>query len=109
MADSYQEVIDERDQTIRLWKQANAKLQAKNRKYTLLMRAERSARMGWQQYASSTEKMLVDAMETIESITEASERIISAHQDGIKIGFKKEQDRIEREVEKALERERNGG
>lgn len=53
--------------------------------------------------------MLVDARETIESITEASERIISAHQDGIKIGFKKEQDRIEREVEKALERERNGG
>ena len=109
VANNYQEVIDEKNKSISLWRQANNKLQAENRKHMLLMRAERSSRMGWQQNAISSDQLLLDAGETKESIINASTRLILAHQDELAIAFKEEQDRIEREVEDALERERNGG
>ena len=106
---SYQEVIDEKDAAITLWQQANNKLKAENRKHMLLMRAERSSRMGWQQNAISADQLLLDAGETKESINEAYSRLIAAHQDGLAVAFKEEKDRIEREVEDQLEREKNGG
>lgn len=109
VANNYQKVIDEKDSAINLWEQANNKLKAENRKHMLLMRAERASRMGWQQNALTSDKLLLDAGETKESIIEASNRLVAAHQDKLDSAFKEEQDRIEREVEAALEKERNGG
>ena len=109
VASGYQEIIDERDHKISLWQQANNKLKAENRKHMLLMRAERSSRMGWQQNSMSLTEVMMDAGETVESITEASHRMIASRQDDLAVAFEKEKDRIEREVEDQLERERNGG
>ena len=109
VASGYQEIIDERDHKISLWQQANNKLKAENRKHMLLMRAERSSRMGWQQNALTSDKLLLDAGETKESIMEASSRLIAAHQDKLDTAFSEEKARIEREVEDQLEREKNGG